>query len=535
MQGTHPHRRATTSPPFATPRASAQPISRARTSSTRPRAPARRSRSSTRTTIRTPRATSRSTARSTACRRARRRTAASRSSTRTAQTSPLPGNAPAGDDWTVEAALDLDMASAACPNCKLILVEAQDDQGDGLLQSRTTRAAALGATVISNIWGGPADGTERVSYETVLQPPRRRDLRRVGRQRQHRRDAGLSEHVGARRPRSAARASSSRRNARGWTEGAWSERRQLVQRRTSPSRAIRRSTACAKRAAADVVGGRRSEHRPRGLQRGARWLDRRRRHERGVAVRRRRLRAVRPRAQTPGLRRTQHASKFFDVTTGKNGSCGTILCNAGAGWDGPTGIGTPNGTRRSAAAATLHADSAAARPAATTAAAAACGTCGTGADAAGSGGGSGCSGGGGGTCAHPICSTGGELDGTLRHLRGQDLRGRLVLLHHRVGLDLRRRGRVGVRRVVHGGGGGGGGGAVVAGWRRQHLRPRDLQRGRQADRQVRRCAGADLRRRTRTAATPSGTRSASARSPRSAASPVTDGNPGMLVTCCLAS
>src|SRR4051794_11081867 len=30
------------------------------------------------------------------------------------QTSPLPSNAPAGDDWTVESALDLDMASAAC-------------------------------------------------------------------------------------------------------------------------------------------------------------------------------------------------------------------------------------------------------------------------------------------------------------------------------------------------------------------------------------------------------------------------------------
>src|ERR1044071_6764938 len=29
------------------------------------------------------------------------------------------GNAPAGDDWTVEAALDLDLVSAACPTCKI--------------------------------------------------------------------------------------------------------------------------------------------------------------------------------------------------------------------------------------------------------------------------------------------------------------------------------------------------------------------------------------------------------------------------------
>src|SRR5262249_60613384 len=39
----------------------------------------------------------------------------------------------------------------------------------------------------------------------------------------------------------------------------------------------------------------------------------------------------------------QHTSQFFDVTSGKNGSCGGAMCNAGAGWDGPTGVGTPNG------------------------------------------------------------------------------------------------------------------------------------------------------------------------------------------------
>jgi hypothetical protein len=35
---------------------------------------------------------------------------------------------------------------------------------------------------------------------------------------------------------------------------------------------------------------------------------------------------------------------LFDVTSGSNGSCGgTLLCTAGAGYDGPTGLGTPNG------------------------------------------------------------------------------------------------------------------------------------------------------------------------------------------------
>jgi subtilase family serine protease len=39
-----------------------------------------------------------------------------------------------------------------------------------------------------------------------------------------------------------------------------------------------------------------------------------------------------------------HTSSLFDVTSGSNGSCGTYLCTGDAGFDGPTGLGTPNGT-----------------------------------------------------------------------------------------------------------------------------------------------------------------------------------------------
>jgi hypothetical protein len=34
---------------------------------------------------------------------------------------------------------------------------------------------------------------------------------------------------------------------------------------------------------------------------------------------------------------------FFDVTSGSDGSCGSDLCTAQSGWDGPTGLGTPDG------------------------------------------------------------------------------------------------------------------------------------------------------------------------------------------------
>jgi len=39
-----------------------------------------------------------------------------------------------------------------------------------------------------------------------------------------------------------------------------------------------------------------------------------------------------------------HTSSLFDVVSGSNGGCGSYLCNGGPGYDGPSGLGTPNGT-----------------------------------------------------------------------------------------------------------------------------------------------------------------------------------------------
>jgi subtilase family serine protease len=39
-----------------------------------------------------------------------------------------------------------------------------------------------------------------------------------------------------------------------------------------------------------------------------------------------------------------HTSSLNDVTSGSNGRCKTtVWCTARTGWDGPTGLGTPNG------------------------------------------------------------------------------------------------------------------------------------------------------------------------------------------------
>jgi hypothetical protein len=39
-----------------------------------------------------------------------------------------------------------------------------------------------------------------------------------------------------------------------------------------------------------------------------------------------------------------HTANLNDVTSGSNGRCSpSYLCTAGVGYDGPTGLGTPNG------------------------------------------------------------------------------------------------------------------------------------------------------------------------------------------------
>jgi len=46
----------------------------------------------------------------------------------------------------------------------------------------------------------------------------------------------------------------------------------------------------------------------------------------------------------------ENISAFNDVTSGNNdlnGTCASVMCKAGKGWDGPTGVGTPNGANLS--------------------------------------------------------------------------------------------------------------------------------------------------------------------------------------------
>lgn len=80
------------------------------------------------------------------------------------------GDYPTGDmGWGQEISLDLDMVSAICAKCHILLVEA-NSSGFGDLFTAEQEAITLGAHVISNSWGtGEFDG--ETSYDSTLDTP----------------------------------------------------------------------------------------------------------------------------------------------------------------------------------------------------------------------------------------------------------------------------------------------------------------------------------------------------------------------------
>ena len=254
--------------------------------------------------------------------------------------SPLPANAPPGDDWTVEAALDLDMASAACPTCKLILVEAQDDVSTGLYIGNDG-AVTAGANVVSNSWGGSEDGTES-SLETHFTHTGVGFFASTG-------DSGFnttpqypstSAHVTAVGGTSLSHAT----NTRGWSEKVWRGGGSSCSGSIPKPSFQPATTACSKRMASDVAAVADPNTGVAVFNAGAGgWIV-----VGGTSASSPLVAGIWALygidGAGPGFAYA-NAADFRDVKTGRNGNCNNVLCKAGTGWDGPTGIGTPNGHR----------------------------------------------------------------------------------------------------------------------------------------------------------------------------------------------
>jgi len=258
------------------------------------------------------------------------------------------GAPPAGDDWNLEAALDLDMASAACPTCKLVLVEATNDTGNDLFSEQNNAAALAGVVAISNSWGGPgasSDPTTDAQFFTHNQAVNTfvssGDSGNTGTTGDY---PSTSAHVIAVGGTHLVKSTTA---ARGFTETVWSGAgstcgkfiaEPAFQKGTVPT------NACTTRAASDisavadpntgvavfnkndggfiVVGGT-SASSPFVAGVFARYGISGASHDASFVY--------------------SHKAALFDITSCSNGRCRSALCKAAAGWDGPTGLGTPNG------------------------------------------------------------------------------------------------------------------------------------------------------------------------------------------------
>lgn len=66
--------------------------------------------------------------------------------------------------WAVEISTDVDVAHSICPSCHILLVEANSPSYEDLETAEET-AVALGATEISNSWGGPEPGLDSSAFD----------------------------------------------------------------------------------------------------------------------------------------------------------------------------------------------------------------------------------------------------------------------------------------------------------------------------------------------------------------------------------
>jgi len=265
--------------------------------------------------------------------------------------------------WGQEIDLDIEMASAICPMCKIVLVEAKSNTFSDL-GTAVNRAVSLGAKVVSNSYVG-GESFFSAFIEGPYNHPGVAITAASG-------DSGYSSGFPASSPHVIAvggTALSRDNSSRGWAETAWagtgswcsgvfaqpSWQNGLVT--SDPSGKV-----CSKRTVVDVAaiadpGNGVAVYDSYGSTGGANWykfggtsvsapivggLFARANDALGLSA------LPYPAARLYSAFRAANGS-LWDITQGNNGACfpanadPAYLCNARAGYDGPTGVGTPNG------------------------------------------------------------------------------------------------------------------------------------------------------------------------------------------------
>ena len=237
--------------------------------------------------------------------------------------------------WGEEESVDLDMVSAICPKCKILLVEAANNDISSLAGAEKYATARAG--YVTNSWSGNEgsrtyDGDFNVSGVAITAA--------TG-------DNGYSKTAQwpAILPSVTAVGGTTLSSYNPRRETAWSGAGSGCSRvYAKPSFQHNLNTGCSDRAQADTS----ADANPNtgvavyDTDGESGWLV-----FGGTSVAAPIIASVFAlagnRADNNDTHLYGHKSSLNDVTSGQNGNCGKPLCEAGPGWDGPTGLGTPNG------------------------------------------------------------------------------------------------------------------------------------------------------------------------------------------------
>jgi subtilase family serine protease len=242
--------------------------------------------------------------------------------------------------WALEISLDVQVVHAACPTCKILLVEASSNSFANLIAAEDY--ATGHANVVSNSWGGSEFSSETSSsYDGHFNRPGVPITVSSG-------DNGYGvEYPAASRYVTAVGGTTLKLNADNTrsTETVWSGSGSGCSA-YEPKPSFQTDSGCTKRTVADVAGDAypntgASVYDSAGYYGQTGWFQ-----IGGTSLASPLIAAVYAVAGNSASNSYpySHTTSLYDVTSGSNGSCGgTYLCTAQTGFDGPTGLGTPIG------------------------------------------------------------------------------------------------------------------------------------------------------------------------------------------------
>jgi len=248
--------------------------------------------------------------------------------------------------WAGEQALDVDAVSAICPDCEIVVVQAKSTSFADLGAAVNTAAKQAGVVAISNSYGSSTDAAD-ASYGSAYNHPGIAVTASTG-------DNG---YQGGSFPASStytvAVGGTSLKAApgtiRGWTESVWSGAGSGCSTYNAKPSWQTAATGCAKRAMADVAAaadpsaGGMAVYYPTSSTKST-WAQVGGTSESAPIIAATYALGTKTLPSYPAALPWANTASLNDVTSGSNGTCSPALwCTGTAGWDGPTGLGTPNG------------------------------------------------------------------------------------------------------------------------------------------------------------------------------------------------